>query len=58
MNLPALPFDTTPSHVADAKQNDINTIGKDTKKVGNGLNKIGFDQFHLDKDKRSLMPLP
>lgn len=52
--VPSLPSATVPAAI----QGDINTIGKDTKKVGKGLNKIGFDQFHLDPAKRSLMPLP
>lgn len=52
--VPVQPNTTVPASI----EGDVKTIGKDTKDVGDGLNKIGFDQFHLDKEKRSLMPLP
>jgi general secretion pathway protein D len=52
--VPVFPDSTVPAAI----QSDFNTIGLDTKESGFKNNNIGFDQFHLDKNKRSLHTLP
>lgn len=52
--VPSLPDATVPGAV----QNDLHTIGIDTKESGIKNTPVGFDQFHLDKDKTSLHTLP
>ncbi len=52
--VPSLPEAGMPSAI----MGDIGIIGDDTEDVGSKINKIGFDQFHFDKDKRSFDPLP
>jgi len=44
--------------IPDAVSEDLKKVTKATKKATKGYNKIGFDQFHIDKDKKSLDKLP
>jgi len=46
------------TNISSAIQKDFNTIGVDTKDTGVKNNNIGFDQFHIDKNKRRLHKLP
>jgi len=52
--VPVLPNSVVPSAI----QSDFRTIGVDTENAGEKLNSLGFDQFHLDKNKKSLQTLP
>ncbi|NOY75220.1 MAG: hypothetical protein GXP32_05440 [Kiritimatiellaeota bacterium] len=52
--VPVSPESLVPNKI----ENDFKTIKKDTKGSGVKYNKLGFDQFLIDKDKKHVQKLP